>query len=241
MTKVEAIEQVMLDNGGAASLKVIYDNICQYYPSAKESSDWEAGVRGVLYREIRNKRKFKKIGLSIYALMNYQEEEIPINTDKIRMHSFIEGICLELGNFDGYLTYTADPSALYRDNLKLNAVATMRDIPNFSYSEIVGEAKKIDVIWFNKSGYAFPKKVFEVVDSIGTLDGAFRRSIQLKSFITEFYIVAPEKHREKYNQTLDLELFHTVKKRFTFLNYDDIQELYEATARKNKLESKIFG
>lgn len=241
MTKVEAIEQVMLDNGGAASLKVIYDNISQYYPSAKESGDWEAGVRGVLYREIRNKRKFKKIGLSIYALMNYQEEKKPINSDKIRMHSFIEGICLELGNFDGYLTYTADPSALYRDNLKLNAIATMHEIPNFSYSEIVGEAKKIDVIWFNKSGYAFPKKVFEVVDSIGTLDGAFRRSIQLKSFITDFYIVAPEKHREKYNQTLDLELFHTEKKRFNFLNYDDIQELYEATAKKNRLESKIFG
>lgn len=53
MTKVEAIEQVMKDNGGTASLGVIYKNICKYYPAAKQSKDWEAGLRGVLYREIK--------------------------------------------------------------------------------------------------------------------------------------------------------------------------------------------
>ena len=47
MTKVEAIAKVMQDNGGTASLSVIYDNICKYYPTAKVSKDWEAGLRGV--------------------------------------------------------------------------------------------------------------------------------------------------------------------------------------------------
>lgn len=49
MTKVEAIAKVMEDNGGTASLEIIYDNICKYYPNAKDSKDWEAGIRGVLY------------------------------------------------------------------------------------------------------------------------------------------------------------------------------------------------
>lgn len=241
MTKVEAIEKVMKDNGGTASLDIIYNNICKYYPTAKDSKEWEAGIRGVLYREIRNNRRFKKIGLSIYAVSDYQEEQKPKQSDKIRMHSYIEGICLELGNFNDYLTYTADPSALYRDNLKLCDLATMHDMPLFSYNGIINEAKRIDVVWFNKKGYSFPKRVFEVVDSIGTLNGAFNRSLQLKNFITDFVIVAPEKHREKFNQTIDFEIYLPQKERFSFVNYDDIMELYETTARKNLIETKLFG
>lgn len=241
MTKVEAIEKVMRDNGGAASLDIIYNNICKYYPTAKDSKEWEAGIRGVLYREIRNNKRFKKIGLSIYAISDYQEEQKPKQSDKIRMHSYIEGICLELGNFNDYLTYTADPSATYRDNLKLSDFAAIHEIPDFSYKGIINEAKRIDVIWFNKKGYAFPKRVFEVVDSIGTLNGAFNRSLQLKNFITDFVIVAPEKHHEKFNQTIDMEIYLPQKERFSFVNYDDIMELYETTARKNKIETKLFG
>ncbi|MFA4047164.1 hypothetical protein HPS54_11720 [Prevotella sp. PCHR] len=241
MTKVEAIAKVMEDNGGTASLDIIYRNICKYYPDAKSSKEWEAGIRGVLYREIRNNRRFKKIGLSIYAISGYEEETRPRQSDKIRMHSYIEGICIELGNFNNYLTYTADPSAKYRDNLKLKDIATMDNIPSFSYNGIIQDAKHIDVIWFNKKGYRFPKRVFEVVDSIGTLNGAFNRSLQLKSFITDFIIVAPEKHRDKFNHTIEQDVYSLQKDRFTFINYDDIMDLYETTSKKNKIETKLFG
>ena len=222
MTKVDAIEKVMIDNGGTASLEIIYDNVQKYYPTVKDSNDWEAGVRGVLNREVRNQKRFKRIGLSIYALIDYKEEQKPQTSDTIRMHSYIEGICLELGNFNGFLTYTADPSAMYRDNVHLNNIATLKDLPVFSYEKIVYEAKHIDVIWFNRKGYAFPKKVFEVVDSVGTLNGAFNRSLQLQNFITDFYIVAPEKHRDKYLQTIELEVYQEQKDRFTFINYEEI-------------------
>ena len=30
MTKIDAIEKVMKDNGGTASLSLIYENICKY-------------------------------------------------------------------------------------------------------------------------------------------------------------------------------------------------------------------
>ena len=109
MTKVEAIEKVMEDNGGTATLTQIYDNITKYYPTAKDSKDWDAGLRGVLYREIRSNRTFKKLGLSIYALKDYKEEQKPNGNDNIRMHSYIEGICLELGLLNKFDTYSADP------------------------------------------------------------------------------------------------------------------------------------
>ena len=136
--------------------------------------------------------------------------------------------------------YTADPSAEFKDKIHLNNLATIKDLPLFTYDGLIHEVKRIDVIWFNKTGYAFPKKVFEVVDSINTLNGAFNRSLQLRNFITEFYIVAPEKHHEKYLQTIDLEVYQSQRDRFRFINYDDIMDLYETTAKKNQIESKLF-
>ncbi len=69
---------------------------------------------------MKNNKNFKKISLGIYALKDYKEEnKKTIIEDKIRMHSYIEGVCIELGNFEKYLTYTADPSANYKDNIYL--------------------------------------------------------------------------------------------------------------------------
>lgn len=240
LTKVEAIKKVMEDNNGTASWEQIYANIEKYYPTAKVSKDWEAGIRGVLYREIRNDKSFKKIGLSIFALKDYVEEKKPRKEDTVRMHSFIEGICLELGNFKNFLTYTADPSVIFKDNIRLANLTSLKQFPTFSYPEIVQETKRIDVIWFNNKGFQFPQKVFEVVDSIGTLSGAFNRSSQLLNFRTEFYIVAPEQHRAKYNQTINLEPYLSNQERFKFINYDEIIELYDNAERVNKLESRIF-
>ncbi len=240
MIKVEAIQKIMEDNHGTASLEIIYDNIEKYYPTAKRSHEWEAGIRGVLYREIRNNKRFKKIGLSIYALKNYVEEAKPQKEDTVRMHAYIEGICIEIGNFKNFHTYTADPSALYRDNLNLQNIASMNAVPQFSYNEIVQEVKRMDVIWFNPKGLCFPQKIFEVVDSIGTLNGAFNRCLQLKNFRTEFFIVAPEQHRSKFNQTMNFESYRESNEKFKFINYDEIIELYENASRVNKIESKIF-
>lgn len=237
MTKVEAIEHVLQDNGGAASLSFIYDNIEKYYPGAKEPREWEAGIRGVLYRDLG--KRFKCVGLSLYSLVNYKEEKTPTK-DKIRMHSFIEGICLELGNSKNYMTYTADPSATYRDNIKMKDIATMSDLPQFTYPEILQEAKDIDILWFEQKGLLFPKYAIEVVDSISTLNNAINRCLQLQNLHTRFIIVAPEKHHEKYKQTLQLESYQHVQHRFRFLNYDDLQKIYKYTIMLHKLEANIF-
>jgi len=240
MTKVEAIKKVMEDNNGVASWDIIYNNFEKYYPTAKLSNEWEAGIRGVLYREIRGNRNFKKIGLSVFALKDYVEEQMPEREDKIRMHSYIEGICLEIGNFKKFETYTADPSAIFKDNIRLNDISALKEIPKFTYPEIIQETRRIDVIWFNRKGFQFPQRVFEVVDSIGTLTGAFNRSLQLLNFRTEFFIVAPEQHKAKFEQTVSLEPYNNNIDKFKFINYDDIIALYENAKMVNVLETKLF-
>jgi len=240
MTKVEAICKVLEENGGTATLTEIYQKIGKYYPSIDKSQEWQAGVRGVLYREIRQKKLFKKIGLSIYALEDYKIEKKPV-ANPVKMHSYIEGICVELGNFKKYGTYTADCSVIYRDNITLGNLVTLRELPQFSYSEITHVVKNIDVIWFNSKGLLFPQKVFEIVDSPNTMTNAFNRCLQLQNFRTEFYIVAPEIHRKKFTQLISYEIYNSNRFDFRFINYDSIIELYERTALTNKLEDQVFG
>jgi len=238
VTKVEAIKKVMEDNGGTATWDIIYSNIEKYYPAARASAEWQAGLRGVLYREIKDRRNFKKIGFGIFALKEYEEEqEEQLKTDKIRMHSFIEGICLELGNFENFDTYTPDPTVIFKDNIYLKDLRTIDNIPIFTYNEIVNSVKRIDVLWFNKKGYKYPKRAFEVVDSIGTLGEALNRTFQLAEFNLNFYIVGAEKDRARFDDKITREPYVRIKDRFIYKNYNEVIDFYN---KKLEIEKMSF-
>jgi len=236
MTKVDAIKRVMQDNGGTATWDIIYDNIEKYYPSAKTSREWKAGIRGVLYRELKSKRNFKKIGLGIFALADYEEKPEKIREkDVVRMHSFIQGICLELGNFENFDTFTADPSALFKDNIYLNNLTTLKQLPNFTYDEIVTTSRRIDVLWFNKKGFKFPKRAFEVVHSIGTLGDALNRIFQLYEFNLDFYIIGRKEHRGKFEDAIKREPYNRLEGRYKYRNYGEMIEYYELEVQKQNM------
>lgn len=238
MTKVEAIKALMENNGGVASWKYIYDNIENYYPPAKASLEWQAGIRGVLYREIRNDRNFKRIGFGTFALREYEQEKQieEIKKDKIRTHSYIEGIMVELGNYEGFDTYCADPSAEFQENIFINQLATMVGFPEFTYSEINQIAKRIDVTWFNKKGYKFPKKLIEVVDSIGTLGEALNRLYQLKEFKAEFLVLHPADHKTKILQMIKREPYSILRDRFVVKDYDEVISFYNKRLELEKIK-----
>src|ERR1700712_1857664 len=74
MTKVEAIRKVMEANGGSADLQTIYKQAGRYYKGVKASEEWQAGLRGVLYREIRNGKTFSKIRDAKYCLKGLEDK-----------------------------------------------------------------------------------------------------------------------------------------------------------------------
>lgn len=80
MTKVEAIKALMNEYGGIVTLELIYNEITKYYPNAKNSVQWQAGLRGVLYRELG--KMFKRIDKSTYALIDYDERNL-VSCDNI--------------------------------------------------------------------------------------------------------------------------------------------------------------
>lgn len=226
MTKVEAIKQVLYEHNGIASWKIIYDNIDKYYKGIKEANDWQAGIRGVVYREIRNNRVFKQIGLGLIGLIEYQEEKLSdVKADSCRLHSFIEGVCIDIGNFLKLDTYTADPSAIY-NSMYLSNIATQKEIPNFTYGEIIDCAKRIDVLWFNTLGYKFPLRSIEIVDSIGTLELALKRSFQLLPFNLDFYLLTRKNYVDKVKKEINKEPYKRVKNRYFVMDYEEIMEIY---------------
>lgn len=60
ITKVQAIEKVIEHCGGSATWDDIYSKSELFYPNIKNSPEWKAGIRGVLYREIKNNRSFER-------------------------------------------------------------------------------------------------------------------------------------------------------------------------------------
>lgn len=227
----------MEDNGGTATWDDIYSNIEKYYPAAKESKVWQAGIRGVLYREIKNNRNFKKIGFGIYALKEYNEEKIVEITEKspVRMHSFIEGICLELGNIDHFDTYTPDTTAIFKDNISLGSLRTMNALPSFTYQDVIETVKRIDVLWFNKSGFKYPKRAFEVVDSIGTLGDALTRTYQLVEFNLDFHIIGRKDNQKKILNRITKEPYLRVTTRYKYQCYEEIIDYYNKRLELEKL------
>jgi hypothetical protein len=68
MTKVQALVALFKDQKGKATWSDIYNKIERYYPQAKASTEWKAGLRGVLYREMRKGHNFKQVGKGTFAL-----------------------------------------------------------------------------------------------------------------------------------------------------------------------------
>ncbi|MDR2906085.1 MAG: hypothetical protein LBU73_09040 [Helicobacteraceae bacterium] len=245
MTKVEAIKKVLEDHKGIATWKIIYDEIEKYYPYAKRAETWESGLRGVAYREIYNNKFFKQIGLDkgMIALLDYQEEKIEgIKQDAVRMHSYMEGICIEIGNFLKLKTFTADPTATYK-TLTLSDISTLPVLPQFTYPEIINTTKRIDVLWFNEKGFQYPKRAIEVVDSIGTLEPALKRSLQLIEFNLSFYILCKNEHIKKVEKELSCEPYIRIKDRYKIRDYESILNIYNnpiAHSRDEFLSVKTY-
>ncbi|HDR06648.1 MAG TPA: hypothetical protein ENN88_03355 [Candidatus Coatesbacteria bacterium] len=236
MTKVEALKALLEENGGVASWRYIYDNIERYYPPAKSPAEWEAALRGVLYREIRNNRNFKRIGFGVYALAEYEREDpAKVLKDRRRMHPYMEGVMVEIGNREGYRTYCADPSAAFQPNVFLSQLTTLHDFPPFTYPEIVERARRIDVVWFTAKGDLFPKRAVEIVDSLGTLGDSLFRMYQLKEFQTEFYVLADRAKVGRIKETLDREPYSIERRRFTVKSYDKALEYYKALLKRENV------
>lgn len=244
---VEAIEQVLRDNGGSASLERMYLDILKYR-DVSNNRQWQATLRGILYRDMRQRDHFVRLGLGVFGLKNAATSQSTFNqiaTNKqvavSSQHSAIQGMLIELGNFYGYDTYTADPNANF-DEKRLGSIASLAQIPDFTgFSDLLSQVRKIDVIWFSKrTQRSFPKAAFEVENT-----PEFRRSMlklyQLRDYKTDFYLVAAEDKKSLFESRLNNDPFNSVRHDFLFRSFEEVSHLYVAAAEHFLLQERFFA
>lgn len=233
LTYSEAIEQVMLNNGYFAPLKLLYKEIWKFKDKSKiigKTPDF------TIQERVQRDPRFTRIGLGVYALTNYlsmlPKEIVPSTrlAKKEKRHASIQGMLIEIGNIKNYDTYTNDKKWLFQ-NKPLGNLATLKMVPLFTYETIIKYSVNfIDVIWFNERG--FPDKIFEVEESTNFRD-AFVKFMELQDFITSFCCVSTEGRRNKYEKEIDKVAFRPISKRVRFLTYEQVENDYQNILKKN--------
>lgn len=232
----DAIEKVMLENGYYASLALIYKEFEKYRPFSGLTP-----LKTIQERVQRDKRRFTRIGLGVYALTEYLEKlprliEPKTQSEKNNYkHAKIQGMIIEIGNMKGFNTYTPDRSKIFM-NKELGNIITFKDCPDFTYEKIVRTIKFCDVIWFNTRG--FPERLFEIEDSTD-----FRSSLvkftELQDFKTSFNLVALLQKKTKYEREIRKSAFNNITDRCRFIDYKDIEEYYDACFNYHKINRDL--
>jgi len=252
ITWEDAILRIVKECGGSATLKELYQNV----PQIREVSphlDANHIIRAYLRRMTRISGKLRKIGLGVYALPDIKLEqtlfdeiqegktktEIFEGVSDTDLHSYIEGMLLELGNIYGYLTYTADPSSIFSSK-PLENFSTVEDFPNFTSLPLLNIAKTIDVIWFKKRALTImPKHTFDVEKSTD-FSKALHRAYQLRDFKITFYVISSIKKEEQFKKRLGTDPYMEISNRFFFRPFEDIFSLYESAIKHSELKGRII-
>ncbi|MCS7206813.1 MAG: hypothetical protein NZ951_02625 [Dehalococcoidia bacterium] len=245
----DVIEKVLHENKGVASLHILYERAAQY--RRLPTGDWRKTLRGVLYREVKRGR-FAKVGLGVYALPSLTAPQPSAYTYALRgqsveeyfhslkgdLHSTIEGMLLEIGNFLEYHTYTADTNR-YFDNKPLRDLCTLHQIPDFTYPDMKKRVARCDVIWFTRSSHPFPKYVFEV-EITTDFTNSMLKMFELKDFDVRLVLVASERRSALFHQRLSQEPFASVRSKFHFRSFEMVGKFYFNCVEHYELKSTFL-
>lgn len=153
-------------------------------------------------------------------------EEIKLPTT----HEEAEGTLLKLGNLHGFDTYvcTRDRSKKYTDRT-LGEIASLEEIPEFTFREKLEVVREIDVIWFTSEGY--PEYCFEVEHTTKVRDGLLRlyQISPLKG--VKLFIIAPSAVLSKFQTEVSRSPFTRIKDRYNFRSYEELAVFHDVTTK----------
>lgn len=250
----DAIATVIKNNNGIATTRQILDQISNFRPLTGKTPE------ATILSELGRSRRFAKVGVGVWALfedrnnfseanntsfqkdLNIISEQININNKEIvssteRLHAKIQGMLLEIGNVNGFQTYTPNKNATF-NNKPLKNLSTLENIPNFTYERIIRAVRYIDVLWFTKDKYPFPVFAWEVENSTNFRDGLIKFT-ELNFFKTHFYFLAPENKIGKFQEEISRPIFNDIKKSCDFYSMERVKQSYQSTLENEEL--KIFN
>jgi len=129
---------------------------------------------------------------------------------------------LRLGRLLGYDTYVADPNQ-QSGNTKLSDLATLKQLPQFTYPAIVDTARYIDVMWFRED---FPDCCFEVEHTTDVTKGLLRLYQVRQLQHVRFFVVAPADKLNKFQSEVSKDPFNQIMSRYMFRSYEQLSQFF---------------
>lgn len=241
MYQYEAVEKVMQENGGYATLKHLYESAPRV-----EGSEWETKTPNASIRRIvQDHDQFFKIRPGLWALENWRDE-LPENvydesaSDELQerySHWYFQGLLTEIGNV--HVTDTWVPSQDKNRSFlhkTLGDVSSLESIPEFGYENMVQRASTIDVIWFNER--RMPQSLFEVEFSTD-FQNSMHKFLDLQDYYANFIIAADRSRKDQFEKRLNQSGFKPIRDRVEFFNFDEVSELHAATEKADGLTQRL--
>lgn len=241
MYQYEAVQAVMEENGGYATLKHLY----QHAPHV-EGSEWGTKTPNASIRRIVQRRdEFFRIRPGLWGLAD-ASEDLPehIYSDSATdeeaedySHTYYQGLVAEIGNVRAADTWVPaqDKNRAFLDR-SLGDVRSLKTIPEFGYDEMVRRAETVDVVWFNDR--EMPDSLLEIEFSTD-FQNSLHKFLDLQDYHATFGIVADRTRRSQFEKRLNQAGFDPIKDRLEFFTFDEISRLHAATEDAAGLVERI--
>ena len=225
MNQRECVIEVMRANGGYATLGQLY--------MQTPVKDWKTKTPfATIRRIVQDNKFFFRITPGLWALKDFKGK-LPAGSlpDEKKAalknefnHTYYQGLVVELGNLRNFETFVPyqDKNRLFLGK-PLNEITALSKIYDFSFNNIVNNAKTVDVTWFNSRH--MPSMFFEVEHST-TLKNSLLKFLELQDFNSQFHIVAPSARGKEFNAKMESDVFRPIKSRTKFFEYEGLSQLH---------------
>lgn len=148
-------------------------------------------------------------------------------------HAYYQGLLIEIGHYRRYATYVPpqDRHHLFLDR-ELGDLTDHRNIPPFTYENILRRARTVDVIWFNERN--MPSHFYEV-EHTTDIKNSLSKFYELQDFFSKFFIVADIRRQEEFRDKIAASIFAPIKERVDFITYDRVAALHSALTHQQPL------
>lgn len=233
MRQYEAVIEAMEQLGGYATLGELYQKALAM-PDVRK---WGTKTPCATIRRIVQERpELFKIRPGLWALESHRKQlpapllakkETKAKSKEVQLfdHTYYQGLLVQLGNLQKFMTYVPaqDKNRLFLGRDKLTDFVTTTQMPAFTYPEITGRVKSIDVIWFNNR--KLPKAVFEVEHSTD-IKNSLIKFAELEDFRIEMKIVAYEHRKREFEQVMASRVFALIKNHVNFISYKELSQVH---------------
>lgn len=215
----------MEKNGGYATLQQLNRII--------DTSSWGTKTPDVTIRRIvQENKEFFKIKAGLWALVKLREKVLKrlnicsedFESDDIFTHSYYQGMVVNIGNIKKYNTYIPlqDKNKKFLEK-RLSELTSLDCIPQFTYKNLLRYAKTVDVIWFNER--LMPCGFYEI-EHTTNIKNSLNKFYELQDFRAAFFIIADEKRRNYFNDTISSTIYDTIRKNIKFISYENLAKQY---------------